>query len=192
MSLAARYPLKPKHKSEEIHISENGIQIVTHNDPEDEGNDTSGIAGPERKESFGSNDAECVDCSTSLLENLRVDDEPAETSSYTKSAETLSSLDHKERVETGGSIPNPEIRRFKRREKDDRDWDRLRREAEACGRKKRPDNTRDSLDWEAIRCADVHEIADTIKERGMNHTLAQRIQVKEKCWSQPLGNGRRL
>ncbi|KAG0451993.1 hypothetical protein HPP92_025926 [Vanilla planifolia] len=34
----------------------------------------------------------------------------------------------------------------------------------------------DSLDWEAVRCADVSKIADTIRERGMNNVLAERIQ----------------
>lgn len=57
------------------------------------------------------------------------------------------------------------------------DWDSLRREAQANGRKReRTANTMDSLDWEAVRCADVNEIANTIKERGMNNMLAERIK----------------
>lgn len=35
----------------------------------------------------------------------------------------------------------------------------------------------DSLDYEALRCANVNEIAKTIKGRGMNNMLAERIQV---------------
>lgn len=35
----------------------------------------------------------------------------------------------------------------------------------------------DGVDWEAIRCADLEEIADAIKERGMNWKLAGRIKV---------------
>ncbi|XP_050228363.1 DNA glycosylase/AP lyase ROS1 [Mercurialis annua] len=59
----------------------------------------------------------------------------------------------------------------------DVDWDALRKEADAKGREKeRPPNTRDSLDWEAVRCADVDEIANTIKARGMNNMLAERIK----------------
>lgn len=59
-----------------------------------------------------------------------------------------------------------------------RNWDDLRKQAEANGRKRqRTENTMDSLDWEAVRCADVNEIAHTIRERGMNNMLAERIKV---------------
>ncbi|XP_068661552.1 DNA glycosylase/AP lyase ROS1-like isoform X2 [Aristolochia californica] len=61
--------------------------------------------------------------------------------------------------------------------KKDFDWESLRRET--CyrnPRKERPANLRDSLDYEAVRCADVSEISSTIKERGMNNVLAERIK----------------
>ncbi|XP_022767171.1 protein ROS1-like [Durio zibethinus] len=61
--------------------------------------------------------------------------------------------------------------------KDDFDWDSLRKQAEANGiKRERTEKTMDSLDWEAVRCADVNEIAKTIKERGMNNMLAGRIK----------------
>ncbi|KAF8042529.1 hypothetical protein BT93_A0993 [Corymbia citriodora subsp. variegata] len=61
--------------------------------------------------------------------------------------------------------------------KENFDWDSLRRQAESNGKKRvRPPNTMDSVDWEAVRCADVNEIADAIKERGMNNVLAGRIK----------------
>lgn len=64
--------------------------------------------------------------------------------------------------------------------KDDFDWDSLRIEAQArAGKREKTENTMDSLDWDAVRCADVNEIADTIKERGMNNRLAERIQVNQ-------------
>ncbi|XP_059646749.1 DNA glycosylase/AP lyase ROS1-like [Cornus florida] len=57
------------------------------------------------------------------------------------------------------------------------DWDSLRKEAQANGKKReRTANALDSLDWEAVRCADVNVIANTIKERGMNNMLAERIK----------------
>ncbi|XP_043707730.1 transcriptional activator DEMETER-like isoform X2 [Telopea speciosissima] len=57
------------------------------------------------------------------------------------------------------------------------DWDSLRKQAYANGGKKeRSSNTMDSLDWEAVRCANVNEIASAIKERGMNNMLAERIK----------------
>ncbi|KAF4388032.1 hypothetical protein F8388_014715, partial [Cannabis sativa] len=56
------------------------------------------------------------------------------------------------------------------------DWDKLRKQAEANGRRKKTTDTMDSLDWEAVRCADVGEISHTIRERGMNNKLAERIK----------------
>ncbi|KAF6152513.1 hypothetical protein GIB67_023207 [Kingdonia uniflora] len=58
------------------------------------------------------------------------------------------------------------------------DWDCLRKEVYTKGLKREKNsNTTDSLDWEAVRCADAREIANIIKERGMNHMLADRIKV---------------
>lgn len=58
------------------------------------------------------------------------------------------------------------------------DWDILRKEV-LCnhGDKERGQNAKDSIDWETIRQADVKEISDTIRERGMNNMLAERIKV---------------
>ncbi|KAJ6816423.1 protein ROS1-like isoform X2 [Iris pallida] len=57
------------------------------------------------------------------------------------------------------------------------DWDSLRREAFAnCDKKERSCEEMDSLDWEAVRCADVNEISKAIRERGMNNVLAGRIK----------------
>jgi len=59
------------------------------------------------------------------------------------------------------------------------DWDCLRREAQArAGIREKTRSTMDTVDWKAIRAADVKEVAETIKSRGMNHKLAERIQVK--------------
>ncbi|KAJ1376318.1 Permuted single zf-CXXC unit [Sesbania bispinosa] len=61
--------------------------------------------------------------------------------------------------------------------KDDFDWDSLRIQAQAkAGKREKTENTMDSLDWDAVRRADVNEIADAIKERGMNNMLAERIK----------------
>ncbi|KAK1309635.1 Protein ROS1 [Acorus calamus] len=57
------------------------------------------------------------------------------------------------------------------------DWDSLRREA--CSKtvkRGRSRNTRDSVDWEAVRNAPVQEISSAIRERGMNNLLAGRIK----------------
>ncbi|CAN6572800.1 unnamed protein product [Malus baccata var. baccata] len=57
------------------------------------------------------------------------------------------------------------------------DWDILRKQAQANGRKtERKREAMDSLDYEALINANVKEISDAIKERGMNNLLAQRMQ----------------
>ncbi|KAE9619270.1 putative DNA glycosylase, helix-turn-helix, base-excision DNA repair [Lupinus albus] len=57
------------------------------------------------------------------------------------------------------------------------DWDILRKNVLANGTKiERGKETMDSLDYEAMRCASVKEISDTIKERGMNNMLAERMK----------------
>ncbi|CAN0879930.1 DNA glycosylase/AP lyase ROS1 [Linum grandiflorum] len=60
--------------------------------------------------------------------------------------------------------------------RDDADWEALRKTAEPNGSKERTENSMDSVDWEAVRSADVSEIAETIKARGMNRVLAGRIK----------------
>ncbi|XAR72173.1 DNA-(apurinic or apyrimidinic site) lyase [Bertholletia excelsa] len=57
------------------------------------------------------------------------------------------------------------------------DWDQLRKQVQVNGRRKeRSKETMDSLDYEALRRADVKEISGSIKERGMNNMLAARIK----------------
>lgn len=71
-------------------------------------------------------------------------------------------------------------RKAQTEEKRTLDWDNLRKEAHVNGGKgERTVHTMDSLDWEAVRLADVNEIANTIKERGMNNMLAERIKVQQ-------------
>lgn len=75
------------------------------------------------------------------------------------------------------NILKPNRERVKKEKRIDVNWDNLRKQAEASGRRERTTNTMDSLDWEAVRCADIDEIAYTIRERGMNNRLAERIHV---------------
>ncbi|KAL6493764.1 Protein ros1a [Orobanche gracilis] len=57
------------------------------------------------------------------------------------------------------------------------DWDTLRKQVPSkAGTKGRSMGTMDSMDYEALRNADVREISDTIKERGMNNMLAERMK----------------
>ncbi|KAI3791823.1 hypothetical protein L2E82_05686 [Cichorium intybus] len=57
------------------------------------------------------------------------------------------------------------------------DWDKLRLQAEVKEKKERSPYTMDALDYEALMNADVNDIADAIKERGMNNVLAIRIKA---------------
>ncbi|KAG6404567.1 hypothetical protein SASPL_136817 [Salvia splendens] len=57
------------------------------------------------------------------------------------------------------------------------DWDSLRKHVQStAGKGGRSRDTMDTLDYEALRKADVREISSTIKERGMNNKLAARIK----------------
>ncbi|KAL1827985.1 transcriptional activator DEMETER [Daucus carota subsp. sativus] len=56
------------------------------------------------------------------------------------------------------------------------DWDYLRKDAQLNGKRERSKDTMDSLDYEAMRRANVNEISDAIRERGMNNMLAERIK----------------
>lgn len=57
------------------------------------------------------------------------------------------------------------------------DWDSLRKKVlSKGGKKERNQDTMDSLDYEALRNADVETISETIRERGMNNMLAERIK----------------
>ncbi|KAK1400229.1 hypothetical protein POM88_010092 [Heracleum sosnowskyi] len=56
-------------------------------------------------------------------------------------------------------------------------WDSLRKEAQANGERVRTADTFDSVDWEGVRLADFEEVAQTIRERGMNNMLAERIKA---------------
>ncbi|XP_042514621.1 DNA glycosylase/AP lyase ROS1-like [Macadamia integrifolia] len=76
-----------------------------------------------------------------------------------------------------GSTKNLKAKKNEAGKKKEFDWDSLRKQAYAkVGKREKSSNTMDSLDWEAVRCADVNEIAKAIKERGMNNMLAERIK----------------
>ncbi|WOK93555.1 DEMETER-like protein 2 isoform X4 [Canna indica] len=56
-------------------------------------------------------------------------------------------------------------------------WHSLKNEAYFNGYKyEETDENKDSLDWEAVRCAEVGEISDTIKTRGQSNVMAARIK----------------
>ncbi|KAI3924159.1 hypothetical protein MKX01_029694 [Papaver californicum] len=77
------------------------------------------------------------------------------------------------------SVDTPKAKRKPVKEKKEEfDWDSLRRDACLKGaQRKRTANTMDTLDYEAVRCAEVSEIAKTIRERGMNNMLGERIKA---------------
>ncbi|KAK1406401.1 hypothetical protein QVD17_41698 [Tagetes erecta] len=56
------------------------------------------------------------------------------------------------------------------------EWESMRINALLKNKGERLPGTMDSLDYEAVRRADVNEISDTIKDRGMNNMLAERIK----------------
>lgn len=87
------------------------------------------------------------------------------------------SLLEKEHNEMEAATLKSKGKKSAKAKKEEFDWDSLRKTAEAGGKKReRTERTMDSLDYEAVRCADVNEIAQTIKERGMNNMLAERMK----------------
>lgn len=58
------------------------------------------------------------------------------------------------------------------------DWDELRRIYSTT--EPRNSNHMDSVDWEAVRCAENSEIATAIKDRGQQNIIAGRIKVLKK------------
>jgi len=55
------------------------------------------------------------------------------------------------------------------------DWDELRKTYSSA--EPRGNNHMDSVDWEAVRCAENKDVADAIKERGQQNIIAGRIKV---------------
>ncbi|GMI84827.1 DEMETER [Hibiscus trionum] len=71
----------------------------------------------------------------------------------------------------------PKRRKAQEEKNNATDWDQLRKQVQANGlEKERSKDTMDSLNYEAMRKASVDEISNTIKERGMNNMLAERIK----------------
>lgn len=80
-------------------------------------------------------------------------------------------------AETAGVLEDKLVK-VEKDSKEPCDWDILRRETNPSDTgRERKEETMDSLDWEAVRQADVKEISEAIRERGMNNKLAKRIQV---------------
>ncbi|XVE99111.1 hypothetical protein REPUB_Repub03eG0168700 [Reevesia pubescens] len=75
------------------------------------------------------------------------------------------------------SILKPKRRKAQEEKNNATDWDGLRKQVQANGwKKERSMDTMDSLDYKAMRNANVNEISNAIKERGMNNMLAERIK----------------
>ncbi|XP_052174810.1 protein ROS1A-like [Diospyros lotus] len=108
--------------------------------------------------------------STSEINNPQISDHKAVESS-------LKNQDYLPSKNINGSSDAPEVKRRRvGKPKEKVDWDSLRQKAQTRGKRERTVNTMDSLNWEAVRCADVSEVANTIKDRGMNNVLAGRIK----------------
>ncbi|CAA0818864.1 Transcriptional activator DEMETER [Striga hermonthica] len=111
---------------------------------------------------------------------------PQNLADITGSSSNIDNLKNPEHIEVNSNKSDAEKHRGKvggpkgkggRPRKDKENWDHLRKQANAGGKEReRTVNTMDSVDWDAVRCADVNDIAQSIKERGMNNILAERIK----------------
>ncbi|XP_062219054.1 protein ROS1A-like [Phragmites australis] len=113
-------------------------------------------------------------CTSNLCENQNSHSEVFQgvaSNSTQKFSDTLKGLSE---VPTDGSKAKKARGRPKQKAYD---WDSLRKEVLSNGgNKQRGHNARDTVDWEAVRQAEVREISETIRERGMNNMLAERIK----------------
>lgn len=62
-------------------------------------------------------------------------------------------------------------------EQDRQHWESLRREYMPMCTPRRSDHA-DSVDWEAVRCADLDKVAKAIEGRGQHYVIAIRIKVE--------------
>ncbi|KAL2227708.1 UNVERIFIED_CONTAM: Transcriptional activator DEMETER [Sesamum indicum] len=80
-------------------------------------------------------------------------------------------------VKVSPTTPNARKRKAEKEKAEPFNWDTLRKQVQPkAGTIGRSREAMDSLDYEALRNADVREISDTIKERGMNNMLAERMK----------------
>ncbi|KAK4431093.1 Transcriptional activator DEMETER [Sesamum alatum] len=80
-------------------------------------------------------------------------------------------------IKISPTTPNARKRKAEKEKAEPFNWDTLRKQVQPeAGTIGRSREAMDSLDYEALRNADVREISDTIKERGMNNMLAERMK----------------
>ncbi|XP_052199092.1 transcriptional activator DEMETER [Diospyros lotus] len=78
---------------------------------------------------------------------------------------------------TSRNLPNTRKGKTEGEKRKSFDWESLRKFAQHNDRRKeRTKDQMDSLNYESVRCADVNEISNSIRERGMNNMLAERIK----------------
>ncbi|XP_042031738.1 transcriptional activator DEMETER-like isoform X1 [Salvia splendens] len=78
---------------------------------------------------------------------------------------------------TGVATPNARKRKAEKEKAGPFNWDTLRKQVQSKdGTAGSSRKAMDSLDYEAMRNADVHEISEAIKERGMSNILAERMK----------------
>ncbi|KAL7147119.1 hypothetical protein ABFS83_06G087000 [Erythranthe nasuta] len=76
------------------------------------------------------------------------------------------------------TAPNARKRKSEKEKPEPFNWDTLRKEVLLKnGTREKSRDAMDSLDYEALRTADVKQISDAIKERGMNNMLAERMKA---------------
>ncbi|KAL3641147.1 hypothetical protein CASFOL_016115 [Castilleja foliolosa] len=101
------------------------------------------------------------------------------TQEQTKTDQVNSCLDEQAISNVGtATTPNARKRKVDKEKVKPFDWDSLRKEVQSKegGIRERSKETMDSIDYETLRNADVKEISDAIKERGMNNMLAERMK----------------
>ncbi|KAL8205722.1 hypothetical protein R6Q57_009273 [Mikania cordata] len=86
-----------------------------------------------------------------------------------------SANDHKE-TPLENNMKGKKINKKEKKQEPETDWEELRKTYYRTGEKETNVNYRDAVDWDAVRCASVAEIAQIIVDRGMHNVIAERIK----------------
>ncbi|CAN1140189.1 Transcriptional activator DEMETER [Linum perenne] len=112
---------------------------------------------------------------------LNIEDRVASETNHPLSQNKMAQPFPEEQVASAKDIHMKNVKAGKQKsqniKKDSVDWDILRKQVLLNGSSnERSKNNMDSLDYDALKDATVNEISNTIKARGMNNMLAQRIK----------------
>lgn len=179
MSLCAKFPCNPANTGNgDVKVEEHLEPIVSETGSDSGSNDVDDIK-IELNESWDLvEESRCVQhTSPHLTKSNNLSDNVVMSESQ-EMVQIGTSEVNQVQVEIEMTTPKGKKKSLSQKEKrkvDSAEWERLRRMYSTDGPRNK--NHLDSVDWEAVRCAKLKEVAETIRERGQHYILASQIQV---------------